>query len=138
MSKLTPYLLFNGNCKQAMEFYQSCLGGDLALSKVGDSPASNYMPPDFAEKTINAHLTSANMELSASDWLRPDRAPIAGNTVCVYLNCGSSEELKGYFEKLSQGADVTDPVKEMFFGMYGALNDKFGVRWMFSSARAAE
>jgi PhnB protein len=43
--------------------------------------------------------------------------------------------LKAFFEKLSEEAEVTDPLKEMFFGVYGALNDKFGVRWMFAAAK---
>jgi PhnB protein len=49
------------------------------------------------------------------------------------LTGGAYPELKAFFEKLSDGADVTDPLKEMFFGSYGALNDKFGNRWMFHS-----
>src|ERR1700736_6915358 len=70
---------------------------------------------------------------SASDWLRPAQTPIRGNTVCLYLSGGTLEELKTLFERLSHGAEVTDPLKEQFFGTYGALNDKFGVRWMFQT-----
>lgn len=51
--------------------------------------------------------------------------------VCLYLSGGTFNELKVLFDKLSEGADVTDPLKEEFFGAYGALNDKFGIRWMF-------
>ena len=67
---LTPYLLFDGNCHQAMEFYKSCFGGELTSMKVKDSPAKDYMPAVQREKTINARLKSGNVELSASDWLR--------------------------------------------------------------------
>jgi PhnB protein len=89
------------------------------------------MPSFQQDKTINARLRSGAIEISASDWLMPNRTPIPGNTVCLYLSGGTSESLKSIFEKLSEGADVTDPLKEMFFGTYGALNDKFGIRWMF-------
>ena len=128
---LTPYLLFDGNCHQAMEFYKSCFGGELTSMKVKDSPAKDYMPAVQQEKTINARLKSGNVELSASDWLRLDRTRIPGNTVCLYLSGGTLQELKAIFEKLSEGAEVNDPLKETFYGIYGALNDKFGVRWMF-------
>ena len=116
-----------------MEFYQSCLGGELALTKVKDSPAKDFMPAFQQEKTLHARLKGGHLEISASDWLRPDQTPVRGNTVCLFLSSGSLQELKALFEKLSAGAEVTDPLKEQFFGTYGALNDKFGVRWMFQT-----
>lgn len=133
MTSLTPYLLFNGNCREAMEFYKSCFGGELRITNVKDSPAKDQMPASQQDKVINARLTSGNLDISASDWLRPDRTRIQGNTVCLYLSGGTSQELKVLFERLSQGAEVTDPLRELFFGTYGALNDQFGVRWMFQT-----
>src|SRR6266436_469081 len=62
-----------------------------------------------------------------------DRSPSRGNTVCLYLSRGTLQELKALFERLSEGAEVTDPLEKQFFGTYGALNDKFGVRWMFQT-----
>ena len=130
---LTPYLLFNGNCRQAMEFYKTCLGGELALMKVKDSTAREHMPAFQQEKVLNAKLSSGALEISSSDWLRTDQTPVRGNTVCLYLSGGTFETLTGLFEKLSDGAEVTDPLRKEFFGVYGALNDRFGVRWMFVS-----
>lgn len=135
MTTLTPYLFFDGTCLRAMEFYQSVFGGELKAIKVKDSPAKDLMPSFQGEKTINAHLRNGALEISASDWLRPDRTAIRGNTVCLYLSGGAFEQLQAAFEKLSVGAEVTDPLKEMFFGWYGALNDRFGVRWMFQANR---
>ena len=137
MTSLTPYLLFEGKCQQAMEFYKSCFGGELTATKVKDSPAKDFIPAVQQEKILYARLRSGKLEISASDWLRPDRTPIRGNTVCLYLSGGTFEELKALFEGLSEGAEVTDPLKEQFFGTYGALNDKFGVRWMFQTDKKA-
>ena len=136
MTTLTPYLLFDGKCQQAMEFYKSCFGGELAATKVKDSPAKDFMPAFQHEKIVNARLRSGKLEISASDWLRPAQAPMRGNTVCLYLSGGTLEELKTLFEGLSYGAEVTDPLKEQFFGAYGTLNDKFGVRWMFQDKKS--
>src|SRR5689334_3578973 len=130
---LTPYLLFDGHCKQAMEFYNSCFGGELTITKVKDSAAKDFMTAFQQEKVVNARLRSGTLEISASDWLRPDETPVRGNTVCLYLSGGTLQQLKTFFGKLSEGAEVTDPLKEQFFGTYGALNDKFGVRWMFQA-----
>ncbi len=131
MATLSTYLLFKGNCKQAMEFYQSCFGGEFTQTSVGQSPMKNLFPESMHTKTVNARLISEKMDISASDWLRPAQTPVQGNMVCLYLTGGKPKELKVLFDKLSVEADVTDPLKIEPFGTYGALNDQFGARWMF-------
>jgi PhnB protein len=133
MTTLTTYLLLDGNCKPAMEFYKSVFGGELTLTKVGESAAKDFMPPTMHDKVINSRLLSENVDISASDWLRPAQTPIQGNMVCLYLSGGTFDDLKILFDKLSVGANITDPLKQEFFGTYGALNDKFGIRWMFQT-----
>ncbi len=137
MTILTPYLLLDGNCCEAMKFYKVCFGGELIVTKVKDSPAKDHMPAFQHEKVLNARLRSSNVDISASDWLRLDRTPICGNTVCLYLSGATFEELKILFDRLSEGAEVTDPLSQQFFGTYGALNDKFGIRWMFHASKKA-
>ena len=131
MLKLSPYLLFDGTCEQAMQFYHARLGGELALTKVSESPLKNQMPPHLQDRVLNAHLTAGGFDISASDWMLANRSPAVGNTVCLYFSGGTRAELGEVFDGLSDGADVTDPLSDMPFGAYGALNDKFGVRWMF-------
>lgn len=133
MTHLTAYLLFDGNCQEAMEFYKACFGGELSLTRVKDSPARDHMPAVQQNKTINAKLKSGGIEFSASDWLRLDRTRVHGNCVCLYLSGGTFAELKTLFTRLSEGAEITDPLTEVFYGAYGALNDRFGVRWMFQA-----
>ena len=135
MPKLTTYLLLDGKCKSAMEFYKSVFGGVLTLTKVGESAMKDMMPPTMHDRVVNARLISQGIDISASDWLRPNQKPIQGNTVCLYLSGGTFGELKALFAKLSEGAEVTDPLKQEFFGTYGALNDQFGVRWMFQTEK---
>ena len=94
------------------------------------------MPAFQQEKRINARLRSGTIEISASDWLMPI-APSPWKHCLPISERRNVEELKTLFEKLSEGANVTDPLKEMFFGAYGALNDRFGVRWMFQSNKPA-
>src|SRR5438270_10317696 len=76
MTTLMPYLLFDGSCHDAMQFYQSVFGGELTATKVKDSPARDHMPASQQEKTINARLRSNSIEMSASDWLMPNRTPV--------------------------------------------------------------
>ncbi|MDH5175944.1 MAG: VOC family protein, partial [Gammaproteobacteria bacterium] len=128
--KLSTYLLLDGVCEEAMEFYHSCLGGELSVALVGDTPMKAMFPVEAHNRVINARLTSTEISLSASDWMHPIERPVSGNTICLYISGGTATETRSLFEKLSYGANVTDPLTEQPFGLYGALNDKFGVRWM--------
>lgn len=130
---LTIYLLLDGTCKDAMAFYHSIFGGELTMTTVGDSPMKAAFPVAMHERIVSARLKSKTVDISASDWLRPTERPIRGSTVMLYLSGGSPDETRALFSKLSQGAEVTDPIGDYPFGLYGALNDKFGNRWMFHS-----
>jgi len=131
--RLTTYLLLPGTCQDAMTFYQSVLGGELSMTTVGESPMAEMFPPAMHGLIVNARLRSEWVDLSASDWLRPTQTPTQGNTVCLYLSGGSREDTKTLFSQLAVGAAVTDPLVEQPFGLYGALNDRFGIRWMFQA-----
>ena len=137
MTSLTPFLLFNGNCAEAMTFYRSCLGGELTLTKVRDTPMKDQMPTENHDKIIYAHLKCGEMKFSATDWLHQTRKPHLGNTVCMYVSGGNFTELKVIFDNLSQGADqdLLDDLRDMPFGSYGHLADKFGVHWFFQGEK---
>ena len=140
MINLTPFLLFDGNCGEAMSFYQSCFGGELTLTRVGDTPMKEQMHPEQHRKVVFAHLKSGAIEFSATDWLHPTRQPRQGNTVCMYLNSGKYNELRTIFDHLSVGADrsVLDDLRDMPFGVYGHLADRFGVHWFFQGGKKDE
>jgi PhnB protein len=129
--RLSSYMLLDGNCKQAMEFYHSIFGGELTVTLVGESPMKAAFPVSLHSRVLNARLKSRLVDISASDWLRPNETPVKGNTLCLYLSGGAPGETTTLFRKLSEGADVTDPLSDQPYGLYGALNDKFGMRWMF-------
>ncbi len=66
-----PFLLFDGNCAEAMKFYKSCIAGELTLTKLGDTPMKNQFPSEKYNMIINAHLKNGSIEFSAADWLDP-------------------------------------------------------------------
>jgi PhnB protein len=138
MITLTPFLLFDGNCAEAVAFYQSCLGGELTITKVGDTPMKNQMPPEQHHKVAYANLKSGVTQFSATDWLHPTRTPKQGNTVAIYVSGGRYHELKPIFDKLAVGAkkELLDDLRDMPFGTYGHLADKYGVHWFFQGERA--
>jgi PhnB protein len=130
---LMPFLLFDGNCAEAMAFYESCLGGKLTITKVIDTPMKGQMPPEQHHKVAFAHLESGDMELSATDWLHLTRTPRQGNTVAIYICGGKYNQLRAIFDKLAVGAneELLDDLRDMPFGIYGHLADKYGVHWFF-------
>lgn len=135
--QVSTYLLFDGNCAAAFAFYQQVFGGELSLTTVADSPMQQAFPPALHRRVVHARLTSALIDLAASDWLHPTEPPRPGNMLCLYVSGGSAEATNTLFQQLSQGATVTDPLSQQPFGLYGALNDAFGVRWMFHAEAAA-
>jgi PhnB protein len=133
---LMPFLLFDGNCAEAMAFYQSCLGGELTVTRLGDTPMGNQAPPEQRDKVAYARLTNDSVEVSATDWLHPTRLPRRGNTVAIYLQAEDDGELRGVFDKLAVGVDqdLLDDLRDMPFGTYGHLADRYGVHWFFRGA----
>jgi PhnB protein len=137
MLSLTPFLLFDGNCAEAMQFYHSCLGGDLTLTRLGDTPMKAQFPPEQHNKITYALLKSGNVEFSATDWLHPAHRRQPGNTSAMYLTGASLDELSPIFEKLREGAhhEFLVALREMPFGIYGRFTDRFNVEWYFRGAR---
>ncbi|MGH7583147.1 MAG: VOC family protein [Gemmatimonadales bacterium] len=129
-----PFLLFDGNCAEAMTFYHQCLGGSLTLTKLGDTPMKDMFPPEKHGRIINANLKSAAIEISATDWMAsPEYDPIMGNTVALFVVGGAYDELKTVFDKLAAGAskDRFQDLHDMPFGTYGQFYDRYGFQWIF-------
>jgi PhnB protein len=134
MLKSTPFLLFDGNCAEAMTFYHECLGGELTLTKLGDTPMKDAFPPEKHQRIINAHLASGGLAISATDWMAsPAFEPVLGNMSAIFVECDDAGELRTAFDKLGEGADREhfQDLHEMPFGMYGQFYDRFGVQWIF-------
>jgi PhnB protein len=139
MLKTTPFLLFDGNCAEAMTFYHDCLGGELKLTKLGDTPMKAQFPPEKHDRIINAYLKSDAIELSATDWMAsPDFDPVQGNTYAIFVTGDSLDELKPIFDKLKDGTNNTrlQELREMPFGIYGQFYDRYGVQWIFRGGKA--
>ncbi len=134
MLRCTPFLLFDGKCAEAMTFYHECLGGELTLTKLADTPMKAQFPPEKHHRIINAQLKSGAIEISATDWMAsPDLEPKQGNTYAIYVMGGTYDELQAVFDKLKDGANKEwfQELHAMPFGTYGQFFDRFGVQWIF-------
>ena len=128
-STLSPYLNFRDNTRQAMQFYQAIFGGRLDMQTFKDFHASQ----DPSEDNLIMHsvLTADNgIVFMASD--TPKRMEYRpGTNMSLSLSGDNEAELRGYFEKLSDGATITMPLEKAMWGdTFGMLTDKFGVSWL--------
>ena len=128
VSRLNPYINFDGNAREAMEFYKSVFGGELAVSTFGEyeEPAS----PN-ADKIMHAMLeTDSGFTLMGAD--TPEgMAYNPGDNITVSLSGDDADELRGYWEKLSAGGTVSVPLEKQMWGdEFGACSDRFGISWL--------
>ncbi len=134
MLRTTPFLLFDGNCAEAMTFYHKCLGGELTLTRLGDSPMKDMFQPEKHNRIINAHLKNGEIDISATDWMAsPTLDPIQGNMFSIFVTGKNYDEMKAVFDKLADGAEKKwfQQLHDMPFGVYGQFFDKYGVQWIF-------
>ena len=130
MTQINTYLTFNGNCREAMTFYRNCLGGELSLQTIGESPMASHLPPQMKDRILHSTLTNGTLIILASDMVG-EKGLIKGNSVSLMLNCSSEAEIRGFYTKLSVGGQATHPLENTFWGaLFGDLTDKFGNQWL--------
>ena len=130
MTQINSYLSFNGNCREAMNFYKECLGGELVLQTIGESPLCDKMPPQMKESILHSTLTKDALVLMGTDMLG-EKGLIKGTAVSLMLNCSSEEEIRKCYNNLSEGGQSTHPLEISFWGaLFGDLTDKFGNQWL--------
>lgn len=132
-SKLNPYLSFKDNAREAMEFYKTVLGGKLTMSTFKEFHASQ--DPKEDNKIMHSVLETDNgITLMGAD--TPNSMEFtAGKNVSISLSGDNEEELRGYWDKLAEGANITMPINKAPWGdTFGMLTDKFGVQWMVNIA----
>ena len=133
-SRLNPYLTFNGNARQAMEFYASVFGGNLAVNTFAEYGAAGS--PD-GDRLMHALLeTEAGYTIMASDVTSDmQHEPMAGSSLS--LSGDDADRLRGYWDKLSTGGTITMPLEKQAWGdEFGMCVDKFGVPWMVNITQA--
>ncbi|MGC9378873.1 VOC family protein [Streptomyces sp. MH13] len=134
-SRLNPYLSFDGDARQAMEFYEQVFGGTLALNTFG---AFGDADAPEADKIMHGMLeTPGGFTLMASD-TPPGMEYTPGTNFSVSLSGDDETELRGYWEKLSAGGTVAVPLEKQMWGdVFGMCTDRFGVPWMVNISEPA-
>lgn len=129
--KLVPHLIFDGNCREAFEFYDHVLGGSLSVTTFGESPAANHVPREWSDRIVHATLTLDEWELAGAD-VAPDEYGKADGFYLL-IEPDDPKEAERIFLALSENGKIQIPLQEMFWSVaYGSLIDKFGIPWEVS------
>jgi PhnB protein len=132
MTKINTYLTFNGNCREAMDFYRDCFGGTLTFQTVGDSPGTDQLPGPVKQVILQATLINDHLILMGSDMVG-EQGLIAGNAISLMLGCSNEDELKSCYKKLLSGGTEIHPPENTYWGaLFGVLQDRYGHQWLLS------
>ncbi|MGW8315041.1 MAG: VOC family protein, partial [Bacteroidales bacterium] len=139
MTTASIYLLFNGNCREAFEYYRSVFGGEFeSISTFGEMPPQEGRPPlpDDAKNRImhvTLRLSESSVLMGSDDGGTIGPEVTVGNNFSIMLGTGSVEETDRIFNLLSEGGKVSMPLANTFWDSYfGMLTDRFGISWMVS------
>lgn len=134
--QISPYLTFNGNCREAMRFYQTCLGGELTFQTVAETPIADQCPEGMQQHIMHSMLESDGAVLMATDMSQPGGVK-SGNDMAISVNFDSVEEINTCYSKLTSEGNVIEPLKESFGNsLFGVIQDKYGKVWMLKHEEA--
>jgi PhnB protein len=127
MNGVNPYIMFKGNCQEAIDFYKDALGAELIYSQTwGESPMSE---PGMEDKIMHASLKIEDSTIMMADGNESDVPADSNISLAIGLN--DVDKAKKLFGNLSDGGSVTMPLDKTFWAeAFGMLTDKFGVKWM--------
>ncbi|MGF7009379.1 VOC family protein [Aminobacter sp. BE322] len=136
--KLVTYLFFNGNCREAFEFYARLFDGEIAgMVTYRDEPGQGSVPAEWLDKVMNVQLSIGDQALMASDAPPQYASDMSGFSVSVDL--GDLGRAGRVFAALADGGTVNMPFQPTFWAKgFGMVKDRFGTPWMISSGNARE
>ena len=132
-ARLNPYVSFPGTARSAVDFYTSVFGGESSVMTYGDMGGGAPNP----EQIMHAQLETPAGPLMIAD-LPPGTAHSPGNDIALSLSGDDAEQLRRWWEQLSEGGEVTVPLEKQMWGdVFGMCTDRFGVSWMVNIAGEA-
>lgn len=130
MDQIVTYLSFNGNCREAMEFYRECLGGELQIRTLGDTPQGDRFPQEFKAFVVQASLSMDRLLLLGTDMM--DGGLVRGNSVSILLEGSDPRKMEQYYHSLGKGCQRGQPLDRTHWGeLFGGLVDRYGNHWLF-------
>ena len=126
--QLTPYFTFDGNAKQALEFYKEVLGAEIiGLQTFGE--ADYPTPPEASDRVMHAQLKKGDISIMFSDTF-PGKSVVIGSNISLTLEPESDEEIQNLYNVLSKNGKALNELEDTFWGAkYARVQDQFGTIW---------
>lgn len=126
--RIVPYLLFNGNCEEALRFYEGIFGGQATIMRYSEAQGMPY-PEGWDDKVLHAELAIEGHPVYFSDTVDPAAAG-GGKNPELTLEPDSEAQQTAWFDGLAEGGTVLSPLKDEFWGArFGQVADRFGFNW---------
>ena len=134
--QIQPYLMFEGRCEEAIEFYKKALGAKpemmMRYKESPEPPPPGCIPPGSENKIMHASLRIEDAVVMASDGMCSGKPNFSGVTLSI--NVKKSADADRYFNGLAEGGKVNMPLAKTFWSpRFGMVQDRFGVSWMINA-----
>ncbi len=128
--ELEPYIMFDGNCEPALDFYKRVFGGEVtSLNRYAGSPMEGNIPSDWSAKIMHANFKSPSLAFMGADSTQESGA--SAGRVKLSLSTRDLGEAERIFNALADGGNITMPLEDTFWGAkFGMVSDRFGIQWM--------
>lgn len=133
--EISPYLIFNGNCKEAFTYYATLLNGQLTLMTHGESPMGEQAIPEAQDLVMHGQIDFDGKSLMGADAFPPGSA-VQPQGFSVMVGCPTVEEAERVFAALSEGGNVTMQMEKTFWAeRFGEVIDRWGTPWMINCSK---
>jgi PhnB protein len=126
LTEFHPYITFNGSCKDALEFYRSCFGGQIEFIQYYGELTQN----SSSSRVMHSEFRSGEIQFMACDTL-PDEKIIQGTNISLYVSFSDADKQNETFARLAEEGNVHMNLEKTYWGSrLGILTDRFGIHWM--------
>ncbi|MEG0472774.1 MAG: VOC family protein [Solibacillus sp.] len=136
MSKMTPYLVFNGDTREAVELYAKAFNAkNVVISTFSELPPNpeHPIPKEATHLVMHASIELENSKMMFSDTFPGSPQVTTGDNITLAFTSDNEQEIRTIFELFAEGGRVTMPLQETFWSKcYGQITDKFGIAWQLS------
>lgn len=130
--QIIPYLTYEGNCEEALNFYARILGGEIQNVKRYDEPAMKA-PEAYKNKILHAQLIFEGAAIYASDTFPGNNTRKTSGDVSLSVMFTDVKMAQKAFSEMAEGGRINMPLEKQFWGAYhGSLTDKYGFNWNFN------
>ncbi len=134
MKEVVTFLNFDGNCRDAMEFYKKCFAAELFLLPFSEAPGDPaWAAKEVRDRIMHSTLTKGTLTLLMAADIMPGMPLQPGGNFSMAIQCETLQEVDALFAALGENGKIDMPLQETFWAArFGMITDRFGIRWLLN------